>query len=179
MFLNIVTPCSRPQNLHLISNSINIPRDCYRWIVVFDGNEPPTKNLIPDNCEIYCFQDKDSAYGHYQRNYALELIKDGYVYFNDDDTILHRNLWDNIRMLENDFITFNQLHQNGMPRLTSPIIEVGQVDSHTFIFKRELSGDLKFLNAYVADGIFATELSKRAKNPIHLVKFLSVYNSLR
>ncbi len=34
MFLNIITPCSRPDNLNEVSKSINIPPEHYRWIVL-------------------------------------------------------------------------------------------------------------------------------------------------
>ena len=37
MFLNIITPCSRPENLRIISESINIQKENYRWIFVYDG----------------------------------------------------------------------------------------------------------------------------------------------
>ena len=50
MFLNIITPCSRPHLLHRIAESINIPKENYRWIVVFDAE------TIPDSipvCEAY------------------------------------------------------------------------------------------------------------------------------
>ena len=97
MILNIITPCSRPENLHLISKSINIPKENYRWIVVFDFDELPDKELIPNNCEVYLHRDSDSTAGHAQRNYAIDLIEDGYVYSNDDDTLLHPELWENIK----------------------------------------------------------------------------------
>ena len=69
MFLNIITPCSRPQNLDVISKSINIPRDQYRWIVVFDLLEAPDN--IPDNCEFYNIKDAKSTSGNAQRNLVL------------------------------------------------------------------------------------------------------------
>ena len=49
MFLNIVTPCIRPENLARINRSISdtIPRDLYRWIVVCDAEEVPDIEL-PD-----------------------------------------------------------------------------------------------------------------------------------
>ena len=37
MYLNIITPCIHIENLVEISKSINIPRENYRWIVVFDS----------------------------------------------------------------------------------------------------------------------------------------------
>ena len=55
--LNIITPCSRPENLHIISQSINIPKDNYRWIVIYDGISLPSADLIPENCEIDFYYD--------------------------------------------------------------------------------------------------------------------------
>jgi hypothetical protein len=176
--LNIITPCSRPQNLLMLSESINIPKDNYRWIVVYDGIELPNKDLIPENCEIYSFKDESSTYGNYQRNYGLNLIEEGHIYFNDDDTTLHPQLWENVKNLENDFITFNQVEKNGTPRLIDRKVELTGVDSHNFIFHHSLIEGVRFKNTYDADGYFAIDCFKKAKNYIHLSKVLSVYNSL-
>ena len=53
MFINIITACSRPNNLNKISESINIPKENYRWIVVHDGLDNPNGITIPNNCEFY------------------------------------------------------------------------------------------------------------------------------
>jgi hypothetical protein len=111
MFLNIITPCSRPENLEIISKSINIPRDQYRWIVVFDLLEAPEN--IPDNCEWYTIKDANSTSGNAQRNFALNLITHGHIYFNDDDTVMHIDLWNNIKNENNkDFISFKQSNKD-------------------------------------------------------------------
>ena len=68
MFLNIITPCSRPKNLYLIAESINIPKENYRWIVVFDADEIPDE--IPDICEPYTVKVIGSISGNAQRNLA-------------------------------------------------------------------------------------------------------------
>lgn len=177
--LNIITPCSRPENLHIISQSINIPKDNYRWIVIYDGISLPSADLIPENCEIDFYYDADSCFGHYQRNYGMDLIKEGHIYFNDDDTIIHLELWDYIKDLENDFITFNQNDKNGGIRLENRGVAIRNIDSHNFIFSKELSNGLKFVNDYVADGIFAEQLFSKSKSHIHIAKVLSIYNSLR
>ena len=90
MFLNIITPCSRPHNLQKIYESINIPKENYRWIIVFDAKDIPDN--IP-NCEPYAIKVENSIVGNGQRNYALNLIKTGWIYFNDDDTTIHPKLW--------------------------------------------------------------------------------------
>ena len=85
MFINIITPCSRPENLKVISESINIPKQNYRWIVVFDGFTYEEED-IPNNCEAYSIKDSNSIYGNAQRNFGIDLVTEGYLYFNDDDT---------------------------------------------------------------------------------------------
>ena len=178
MFLNIITPCSRPKNLNAISNSINIPRENYRWIVVFDALELP--NDIPENCEAYAIKDPNSTSGNAQRNLAIDLVTQGHIYFNDDDTIIQPNLWEEIKDLTNDFISFQQVNNDGSLRLEGKIISVGYIDSHNFITSVECTGNTRWvLNRYDADGVFAKDCHDKAKNPIYLPKILSVYNSLR
>ena len=180
MLLNIITPCSRPENLLKISESINIPKENYRWIVVFDMEEFPNKELIPDNCEIFLHKNPLSVAGHSQRNFALELIKEGFIYSNDDDTIIHPNLWENIKDLDNDFISFIQLDKKGYLRLLGNTINVGYIDSHNFIVSHKIVGKTRFiLDKYDADGYFAMECRQKSVWPLHINKPLSIYNQLR
>lgn len=180
MFLNIVTPCSRPENLHAISKSINIPKTNYRWIVVCDMLELPPKEMIPDNCEIYTYQDPESVYGHGQRNYALSLIRKGYVYFNDDDTVIHPELWENIRDVKDDFISFIQLNKDGTERIAGNIISCCHIDSHNFIVSRDTIGDIKWwITEYGADGVFAQNCYEASTTKLYIAKPLSIYNLLR
>ena len=180
MFLNIITPCSRPENLLKISESINIPKENYRWIVVCDSESLPNEELIPKNCEIYHHKDLNSISGNSQRNYAIDMVKDGYIYFNDDDTLLHPELWDSVKDLKFDFISFIQLLKNGELRIISNIVEVGYIDSHNFIVSKDTVGNTRFiLDRYDADGYFARDCYYNSIVRIHLNKPLSVYNLLR
>jgi hypothetical protein len=180
MKLNIITPCSRPENLIKISESINIPKDNYRWIVVFDSEQLPNNELIPDNCEVYLHRNHLSVVGHSQRNYALDMITEGYVYFNDDDTLIHSELWENIKNLNNDFISFSQLNKDGSLRLKGDNISVNNIDSHNFIIDYSIIGNTRFIiTKYDADGYFAHECYNKSKNNIWLDKPLSIYNLLR
>jgi hypothetical protein len=179
MFLNIITPCSRPENLKKIAESINIPRENYRWIVVFDSETLPDKSFIPENCEAYSHKNPASKVGNAQRNFALDLIETGHVYFNDDDTLMHPELWENIKNLDNDFITFFQQFKNGKLRLIGKV-RLAMIDSHNYIASRDLIDNSRWnLNRYDADGLFAIECHKKSKKHIVLEKVLSTYNSLR
>ena len=171
MYLNIITPCSRPQNLKLISESINIPKENYRWIVVFDGLEIPE---VPTNSEAYSIKDNLSIYGNAQRNYALDLITDGYVYFNDDDTIIHPELWDEIKDKDADFISFKQSNKDGSLRLEGNEIIPNFIDSHNFVASSKCINTRWVLNRYDADAFFAMECYKNAKETLYIPKILSI-----
>jgi hypothetical protein len=185
MILNIITPCSRPQNLHTISKSINIPTENYRWIVVFDSNKFPEKEMIPTNCETYLHKNINSRFGHSQRNFAIDLITTGHVYMNDDDTIIHPDLWDNIKHLDSDFISFKQNNSNGSLRLQGNVIRVQGIDSHNFIVSKRVIKDTRWIiDSYEADGWFAnkiyTQVFKEDDSKItYIPKVLSTYNLLR
>jgi len=178
MFLNIITPCSRPNNLEAISNSINIPPDHYRWIVVFDSTEIPEN--IPHNCEPYAIKVNGSVFGNGQRNYGIDLVKHGHIYFNDDDTTIVPVLWENIKDLTEHFISFSQIEKDGRMRLIGKTVGVGAIDSHNFIVSKETVGDIRWeLDKYDSDGFFAYECYRKANSIIHIPKVLSVYNSLK
>ena len=182
MFLNIITPCVHIDNLKSISNSINIPRENYRWVVVFDLNEMPSD--IPNNCEAYCYKNPNpiinsESRGDAQRNYGTELIHQGHVYYNDDDTTIHPELWDNIKDLDNDFISFDQNWNNGWFRLSGSEIGLNKTDTHNFITSRELIGDTRWrLDIYESDGFFVEECYRKSKSSIYIPKVLSVFNTL-
>lgn len=179
MYLNIITPCSRPQNLQKISESINIPQSNYRWIVVFDRDDMPSIEL-PKNAEYYCHRNANSKVGHAQRNFAADLVIQGHIYHNDDDTMIHPELWENIKDLDNDFISFSQGTVSGNLRLYGDKIEVYKVDTHNFITSKEVMSPFSFaVDRYNADGFYAAACYSRAKNPIFIPKILSIYNSLR
>lgn len=179
MFLNIITPCIRPENLKKIAESINIAKENYRWIVVFDSDELPNMDLIPDNCEYYTHQNPMSKMGNSQRNFALDLVKEGHVYFNDDDTLVHPDLWENVKNLDNDFITFYQELKNGEIRLKGKVF-LTHIDSHNYITKYDLIGNTRWdLSRYDADGVFAIECHRKSENHIVIEKVLSTYNILR
>lgn len=180
MYLNIITPCSRPENLAAIAESIktSIPDKKYRWIVVFDADQVPAE--VPENCEAYAVRNPESSTGNAQRNLALDLIDKGHIYFNDDDTLIHPELWDSIQYHHVDFISFSQAHKDSSIRLRGDTISVGSIDSHNFIVSADIAKDVRFvLDKYEADGIFAQQCYSKASTKVFIDKVLSIYNQLR
>lgn len=178
---NIITPCARAHNLTFIEESINIPEDQYRWIIVFDSPSIP-EVYIPKKAEVYAYQENGSVVGHAQRNFALNLINNGHIYFNDDDTVVHPNLWDNIKDSLDiyDFISFDQSNRNGNLRLKGNNIKIDHIDSHNFIVSYILCKDIRFhIDKYNADGYFATDCYAKSRSSLYIQKSLSIYNYLR
>lgn len=179
MKINIITPCTRPENLMEISKSIKIPKKNYRWIVVFDLDYVDP-SLIPDNCEYHYHRNPNSQVGNGQRNYVLDFIKDGYIYFLDDDTIMSPYLWDKVKDLDNDLITFGQLYKNGDLRVDGKTVRRDYIDTGCALISRKLIGDSRWIeNLYQGDGVFLTECHLKSKTYKYLPYALSIYNALR
>jgi hypothetical protein len=104
----------------------------------------------------------------------------GYIYFNDDDTTLHPELWDNIKDCDEDFISFKQSLFNNKIRLEGNIIKVHNIDSHNFLVSKKLVGNIRWrLEVYEADGFFAIDCHVKATTKKYINKVLSIYNRLR
>ena len=178
MYLNIVTPCSRPDNLRAISESINIPEGSYRWIVVFDADEVPSIDL-PSNAEVYAHRDAASRSGNAQRNFANKLVRGGYVLYLDDDTILHPKLWESVKKCTEDLVCWKQSYKDGSHRLHAGEWQVGHIDSGSFMVDHNTMGDSEWiLDKYDADGYFAREMRLKAKTVKEVYDYLSIYNYL-
>jgi hypothetical protein len=141
----------------------------------------PTEYDLPNNAEYYAVKVPDSISGNGQRNFALDLVRQGHVYFNDDDTCLHPELWNSIKGLSLiDFISFRQVFPNGAHRLSGDRVEVCHIDSHNFVASMSAIGSTRWvLGDYCADGHFAVEVYQKAQSSVWLDSVLSTYNVLR
>jgi glycosyltransferase involved in cell wall biosynthesis len=178
-FINIVTPCSRPENLGAIAGSINIPESSYRWIVVFDADEIPSIDL-PSNAEVYAHRNTESRSGNAQRNFANKMIRGGYVLYLDDDTILHPKLWESVKECTEDLVGWKQCNKDNSHRLSVGEWQVGFIDSGSFMVDQNTMGDSDWtLDRYDADGYFAREMRLKAETVKEIYDYLSIYNYLR
>ena len=182
--LTIITPCSRPENLHIVKDSIFKQKwkFNFKWVIVHDS-EYIEIELFPE-LNIYQFNhyDSNSVVGHAQRNFALNLIAKGLVYFLDDDTILHPNFSKAIFEINTnvDFIHFPQSYKNETIRISGAEVEVDKIDTGSFLFDIELAKDVSFdVFKYNADGYFAKDIYAKANNTVYINYPLSYYNYLR
>lgn len=192
--LNIITPSIRFDNLVQIQDSISLSLnkarsnwDNIRWIVVLDSDIDVNTNI--DKAEIYYLKtnNNNGLSGNPQRNYGLDLVDDGYVYFLDDDNILHPDYLEYFFWFENNYVgsafITPQVWKNGVVRLLpkSNNIAVGGIDTAQFTLPKNLIGDIKWdIFNYCADGVFAEEVYNKHKDKfIFVPKPLCYYNYLR
>ena len=176
--IHIITPCSRPENLEYLRESI--PAEC-KWLVMLDystrkSNIPKGINVIRSNF--------GGAWGAPLRNAAIDYLQisashNDYVYFLDDDNIIHPDWYQVVKDCNEDFVNWAQVYRNGEPRLRateSP--RVGNIDTASFMVKIGTVGKSRFQMLYEADGLFAQAIYKNGTTRV-INEYLCYYNYLR
>jgi len=110
--LTIITPSYRVHNLVRIKNYLNFDYIA-EWIIVYDGKrvaEHP--HMFNDEKISEYLISGDGIEGNPQRNYGIQNIKNEntFIYFLDDDNIIHLDFYPFIDTLEDD--TLMNSHQS-------------------------------------------------------------------
>ena len=201
MKIHIITRCTRPENLVRVKKSIfdNKPAAIeIIWNVVFDSKKVttlPTSLLQELKCKDTRFHftecgDWKCQY-HYSNHLMTYYIRDGFVYFVDDDNILHENFYSSILKLyaENPnargFVFSQWVGGRDFSKLDIRIgapenVAVGSIDLAQFMFEWRLPFEYKtmFGNGYCGDGDFIVGLFQNgAKEEFAFTdEVLSYYN---
>lgn len=177
--LYIITPCSRPENLLTILNTI--PKEC-QWIIGYDGKNgiiPFIPNAIIMNCEDNGF------FGTKARNHILNTFKfddKDNILFHDDDNIIHPLFYKTISsILDNDFsiMCWGQLHKNSSIRLfptNNP--KINHIDTASYLIKWKYNKTVRHnTELYYHDGLYAEDCAKNG--PVYTIdEYISFYNAL-
>jgi len=187
--VTLITPSIRPHNLLIIFNSINFDY-IDEWIIVYDGKVLENNPLLfKEHTKIseYIYSDENSMSGNAQRNYGIDVIsnKSTYLYFLDDDNIIHPDLYKLFDKLEaNKIYTFNQRRPNNIypfvDILNGNNIEINYIDTAMFLIDYNLCKDIRWINnKYNADGYYMKECFKNNETTwIYVDDLLSFYNFL-
>jgi glycosyltransferase involved in cell wall biosynthesis len=187
----LITPSIRPNNLIKIRDSIKFEY-INKWIIVYDGSK------IAENPKLFandCFSDKieehvykgDGGSGNPQRNYALDLIKDmdTYLYYLDDDNIIHPHLYTLLSTLEdNRMYTFDQQRPDNIfpykTLLKGDNVALYNIDTAMMLIDYNLCRNIRWdAYKYNADGLYITECYEKNKNNwIYINKTMAFYNPL-
>ena len=159
------------------------------WIIVYDGTKIKQLPSVLDKHEKIkeYIHVGEGISGNPQRNFALDLIKNEntYLYFLDDDNIIHKDLYSIFEKLESGKIyTFDQSRpKNVYPYkelLTGDNIELYNIDTAMFMIDFILCKDIRWkVDKYNADGFYITECYENNKDKwVYVNKTLSYYNKL-
>lgn len=173
--LTLLTPCSRPENLERIKQTIQFHL-IDKWYVIYDTRHFPFQKRFshPQIVEMEC-QDEGTV-GHQIRNMGMNLIHDGMLYFLDDDNVLHPFFWNVIANIQPGKIyTFDLLYQDGTI-LTGDKPKVKCIDTAQYIFDMQLVGNLRFdASLYTGDGVFIETMVDMHKDKWEYIPNVACY----
>jgi len=186
--ITIITPCIRPENLIKIRESINFDY-VDSWFIIYDGTKIKSMpNVLEkhDKIQQHIYIGEGIS-GNPQRNYALGLIEntDTYLYYLDDDNIIHDDLYLLLDSIEcGKIYTFDQARpKNVYPYkevLRGDTIEIFNIDTAMFLIDFNLCQDINWqIEKYNADGYYIKDCYERNKeNWTYVNKTMAYYNKL-
>lgn len=181
--LIIITPCSRPENLQKLYESIQFDKITV-WLIIYDTRHENVpfikqfdKETILHHSKIIELECKEEGIaGHQIRNIALNIIMHGLIYFLDDDNIIHPFFWHICtHFKQNTINTFNLLYTTGNVRVGNNPTE-HNIDTAQYVFDKSLVGDILFdVNNYSADGAFINSLCENNKEKVFHYNYIAAY----
>lgn len=176
--LYLITPCSRPENLQIISSTI--PSFC-RWIVLHESHIviPKIDNMLSIECPKTGFVGADGR-NFFVDNYPLN--DEDWLFSLDDDNIIHPDFSIIQTLLSYDasIIHWGQLNKDNSIRLR-PLDQIilDTIDAACFISKWQYNKTVRYnTSAYNYDGLYAIECAKNGPK-IKLQNYLAYYNYLK
>lgn len=199
MKLNIITRCTRTQNLNSVSKSIfNKSNFQIIWHVAFDTHvlkdiDAEILSDIQSNGGLcYFIKGIDGDFGHDIINQILSQIDDGFVFVLDDDNIIHEDFYEELyrSIISNPHklgFVYNQRIDGkdftGQEiRYCDPSkMKVSQVDMAQVVLHITLIANIRLCNMnYIADSIFIEKVYNSLPDSFLFInKILCYYNYLK
>jgi hypothetical protein len=173
--LTLLTPCSRPENLERMMQTIQFHL-IDKWYIIYDTRHFPFQKRFshPQIVEMEC-KDEGSV-GHQIRNMGMNIIHEGLLYFLDDDNLIHPSFWNVIaNVREGKIYTFDLLYQDGTILLgNKPVVRC--IDTAQYIFDMKLVGNLRFdASLYIGDGVFIESMVEMHKDKWEYIPEVGCY----
>jgi glycosyltransferase involved in cell wall biosynthesis len=186
--LTIITPCSRPENLSFIYDTIRITK-VDKWIIVYDttntgGNFEKRFNR-PNIIEVGHVSPPETGSGNSQRNVGLNMVRTGMVYFLDDDNVIHPEFWKIAETLDDvHFYMWDQQRNDEFANKSGGILagdnpRLRDINTAQFAVPRYMCRPLQE-DAFNAPSLFIADIYTRFKNlQIYVPVVAAFYNFLR
>jgi hypothetical protein len=179
MELTIITPCMRPHFLSKVCESIDFDK-IKQWIIVYDTSKNiKFEKQFSNNSKILEIECNKQTYGAgCKRMKALKLVTSGFVYFLDDDNIIHANFWNILKKVElTNFYTWNcdVIFNNTV--YYGNECKVNTIDTSQFLVPVDIISKTIWKNGYCADGLFIEEIYKNNPDKLcYINEIASYYN---
>jgi len=191
--INILTRCTRPENLLQISKTIFTDLFEINWYILFDTTvlkdiDAELLMELSKYAKIKFLKSQPNSFGYNMVNDILDEITDGWVYILDDDNLIHPNFYKKLNELINDdtygiFVFEQKVDGKDFTKLdireSKPEnMKVGGVDIAQVLIHIGHYGDTKrFNNSYTADGELIVDLyNQRSQDFIFINQELCYYN---
>ncbi len=151
--LAIITACSRPANLPIVSESLKQLDSFFdwQWIIVLDEAKASSNSVgvKPHKLEVA----PSDGEGIAQKNRGIELAShDTWIYFLDDDNIIHpdfgiiasRTIVDHYSDINAKVFVFKQQMADGSHRLDAGPVKYGKIDTASFLVHSSVIGRSRF-----------------------------------
>ncbi len=202
MKISIITRCTRQHNLKTVKESIfnNIPKGVkIDWHIIFDVNalkdiDAEMLGNLKDKNTIFHFERGDNQGMLYpQSSKLIESFKNCWVYFLDDDNLMHPNFYkiinENVKNNPDKFIHVVSQFVDGKDfsglkiRLADPkSVKKGHIDLAQYIVHSNVYNtfNYKFKPDYCADGILIEQIFNENPNWFaFIIDELCYYNALQ
>jgi hypothetical protein len=108
--LSIITYCNNLQNLDSIYDSFLLSQSFkihVNWYIIHSNENDYFYGKKIPNVSIFQIHNKEHKSKFFGYNLALDIISNGFIYFLDDDNIMHPDFWSNFLYFEeNNFYGF-------------------------------------------------------------------------
>lgn len=146
-----------------------------KWYIVYDNRHFEFSKMYPDDPQIVELECHEEGLVENQcKNLALDVIRDGFVYFLDDDNVVHSNFW-NFKFGGGEALVYTFDQQLSPPDKMIPEIRTGNLPFVDQI-DTDLIKDRRFLiNFYNADGRFIEDIIKTYPTKWRYIDTLGCY----
>jgi hypothetical protein len=179
--LTVLTTCSRAESLTLLAPGVAAGQDWFdlEWRVLFDGAKVSPQRRLEMELQISSIASGLPMHwglieaGHFQwqrgPNRFLAEVMDGWMWFLDDDNLVHPSFFAGLRELlaqqpEKRAWVFSQALLGPPPnvRVANPgAVRECHIDLAQYCIERGLIGEMKFPLRYSGDGAFVEAIYQR------------------
>lgn len=183
-----ITPCSRPENLPALYESIR-NQQFYLWLICYDAES--FTPMFTHDIRVIEMCIPSACWGYQQRNTCLDYLKakrvEAWVAFLDDDTLLNAQYVSRMQEIISGLpghkigvIVSQQVTREVIRHIDPEKVKEGHIDMAQYCLHTSLIADRRFIERRCADGAFIEGLYfDRRKQFVIVNEVLTYYNRLK